>query len=176
MLQFLLLLLLASCCNRPNIGTPDFSFKNNPIPIQVREIRFSIDQCSDGVPLKEEDKILLAKSLKLWSQKRFIPQGQGVLEINLKLVSLTKEENHKASSKNAMNNHAVQLILALEGSPIYSNLDIIIQAHRSSNFADKPPALQSEEWAQYLTNLVNSLDTQVIYALRCYGKKLIPTV
>ncbi len=173
MLHILLMLLLGSCCKDHGFQKPHFIFEKSQIPLAVKKVVFSVDPCTEGATIEEEDRIMLAHYLRQWSKSRFKTVGSsGVLMINVKLVALSAQNHGKV--KNALSNHAVQIKAFVQESDLYSDLDIDIQAHRSLNTSPKSPKVGTSEWAEYLKNFIDTIDTQFMYALRRYGPKLLP--
>ena len=165
MIHFLLLLLLTSCSALKVAYLPRYTYNEEaPLPLKVGEVSLTI---ADDTSTCFESG--LAKSLRLWTKKRFKFVGEGHMHILIKTRPITPE----LANMPGLASRAVIAEVTIYGSKPYVSVRLEIELYRTNNkFGSDHSQVTSEAWAEYMTNFVNSFDKQVLLGLKKYAPKL----
>jgi len=169
MIYLLLLVLLTSCCAMGTPTQPRYTHDKSQVALNVQSVRVVIND-----PSNTAEQSGLSSAFRSWERKRFRTIGSsGTLLVTVS----TKESPDVECGQNALilQKRRVTVSVRVMESEIYEDVNLAIETSRTNNdLPSHQPSKGSAAWAEYMTNLVNSIDTQIIHGLRRYAPKLFP--
>ncbi|MCY4414470.1 MAG: hypothetical protein OXC30_05780 [Alphaproteobacteria bacterium] len=171
MIHLLLAALLISCAHNKQNSPTRYTHNATTIPLLISNISVAFPENMDGHTIKEVDSLGICGALTEWSQKRFQTHGDGTMRV---MVTTEKVPTTGPITKNFWNHNALIITIHITGSSLYTDVKLRIKAHRSMNiFRYGPPKHGTPAWAEFMTNLINSVDAQVVSGLQKYAPKLL---
>ena len=160
------LLLLSSCAALHTPSKPRYTHNTQSLPLSVNAIQISIQDSSVAC-----DQSGLSEALREWAQKRFRPMAAtGVMEL-----VVSTEPIAPCISGDGIDSRTVVVSVRVRDSELYDTVRLQVKTYRTNNkFGSEPPTPGSAVWSEYMSNLVNSLDAQILQGLRRYAPKLLP--
>lgn len=161
-------LLLSSCAALHKPCKPQFTHNEQSLPLEVHGVRVAV---RDTTVACEQSG--LAEALREWARKRFRPIAQtGTMEL-----VVTTEPIAPCITGDGIDSRTVVVSVRIHGSALYDTVRLQVKAYRTNNkFGSEPPTPGTEVWSEYMSNLVNSLDAQIVHGLRHYAPKLLPSL
>jgi len=165
MIHIFLALLLLTSCHPVEPNRPKYNHESKQIPLRVGSVNVTISPAAQSA-----DSMGIFSALKDWSKKRFMLSGRGMLTVHVDVEKTPMQSD----SMNFWNNHAIVLTLTLSGSDLYKAVSLKIKTHRTMGaFPHHPPTVGTPAWSEFIGNLINSIDAQILHGLRRYGPKLL---